>query len=172
MTEPHTPGPRVAICPGSFDPLTIGHVDLVRRARGLFDRVIVAILVNEEKRPLLPQEERVSLARAVFADLPGVEVETFDGLLADYAARRDASAVVRGLRSAADFDYELPMALMNRRLQPSHDTVFLAPAPDLAYVSSRLVKEIWRLGGDVSGLVPAPVAERLRARRPGAAAAR
>lgn len=163
---------RLAICPGSFDPLTLGHEDLVRRAARLFDHVVVAILVNEEKTPLFPQQERVSLARAVFGDLPGVEVDTFDGLLVDYVARRGAAAVVRGVRSGADFEYELPMALVNKRLQAAHETVFLAPAADLAYVSSRLVKEVWRLGGDVSGLVPGPVAERLRARRAGLAAAR
>jgi pantetheine-phosphate adenylyltransferase len=156
---------RLAICPGSFDPVTLGHVDLVRRATLLFDRVIVAILVNEQKTPLLPQAERLELARAVFADVPGVEVETFDGLLVEYGARRGASAIVRGLRSAADVDYELPMTLMNRHLRPSLETVFLPTAVELGHISSRLVKEVWRLGGDIRGLVPPLVEARLRDRR-------
>jgi pantetheine-phosphate adenylyltransferase len=164
----HTTRPRLAICPGSFDPLTLGHVDLVRRAAQLFDHVVVAILVNDQKTPLLPQAERVELARAVFADLPGVEVDTFDGLLVDYAARRGAVTLVRGLRSAADVEYELPMTLMNRHLRPSVDTVFLPTAVELGHISSRLVKEVWRLGGDISGLVPTVVEARLRERRVGA----
>jgi pantetheine-phosphate adenylyltransferase len=156
---------RVAVCPGSFDPLTVGHVDLVRRASRLFDTVVVAILTNAGKTPLLPQDERVALAREAFGDLPGVEVDTFDGLLVDYAARRGAVTVVRGLRSAADVDYEWPMTLMNRHLRPSLDTVFLPTAAAVAHVSSTLVKEVWRLGGDVHGLVPPVVEARLRALR-------
>jgi pantetheine-phosphate adenylyltransferase len=164
----HATRPRLAICPGSFDPLTLGHVDLVRRAAQLFDHVVVAILVNEQKTPLLPQAERVELAREVFADLPGVEVDTFDGLLVDYAARRGAATLVRGLRSASDVEYELPMTLMNRHLRPSVDTVFLPTAVELGHISSRLVKEVWRLGGDIGGLVPKVVEARLRERRVGA----
>lgn len=158
-------GGRLAICPGSFDPLTLGHVDLVRRAALLFDRVVVAILVNDQKTPLLPQAERVELAREVFAEVPGVEVDPFDGLLVDFAARRGAVAIVRGLRSAADVEYELPMTLMNRHLRPSLETVFLPTAVELCHISSRLVKEVWRLGGDISGLVPSAVEARLRDRR-------
>jgi pantetheine-phosphate adenylyltransferase len=156
---------RTAICPGSFDPITLGHVDLVRRAGTLFDRVIVAILVNEQKTPLLPTGDRLSLARAVFASGAAVEVDTFTGLLVDYARQRGACAVVRGLRSAADYDYETPMALMNRRLSGDLETVFLLPAPDVGAISSRLVKEIWRLGGDISGLVPPQVELHMRALR-------
>ncbi len=156
---------RVAVCPGSFDPLTAGHVDLVARAVRLFDRVIVAVLVNDEKAPLMPQAERVALAREVFAHLPGVEVETFDGLLVDYASRRGAVAIVRGLRSAADADYELPMSLMNQHLRPELETVFLPTAASVAHISSRLVKEVWRLGGEIGGLVPPVVEARLRAMR-------
>jgi pantetheine-phosphate adenylyltransferase len=156
---------RLAICPGSFDPLTLGHVDLVHRAALLFDRVVVAILVNDEKTPLLPQSERVELARVVFADVSGVEVETFDGLLVDYASRRGAVAIVRGLRSATDVEYEWPMTLMNRQLQPSLETVFLPTAVELGHISSRLVKEVWRLGGDIRGFVPSAVEARLRERR-------
>jgi len=158
-------GERVAICPGSFDPLTVGHVDLVRRASQLFDRVVVSILVNDQKTPLLPQAERVELARAVFAELTRVEVETFDGLLVEYASRRGAVAIVRGLRNATDVEYELPMTLMNRHLRPSLETVLLPIAIELGHVSSRLVKEVWRLGGDLRGLVPPLVEARLRDRR-------
>jgi pantetheine-phosphate adenylyltransferase len=156
---------RLAICPGSFDPLTVGHVDLVERAAALFDRVVVAILVNSDKSPLFTQDERVAIVREVFAAVKNVEVEAFDGLLVEYADRRGAVAIVRGLRSATDTDYELSMSLMNRHLKPSVDTVFLPTAASVAHVSSRLVKEVWRLGGDVDGLVPPAVEARLRAMR-------
>jgi pantetheine-phosphate adenylyltransferase len=156
---------RLAICPGSFDPLTVGHVDLVERAAALFDRVVVAILVNSDKSPLFTQDERVAIVREVFAAVKNVEVEAFDGLLVEYADRRGAVAIVRGLRSATDTDYELSMSLMNRHLKPSVDTVFLPTAASVAHVSSRLVKEVWRLGGDVGGLVPPAVEARLRAMR-------
>ena len=152
---------RTAVCPGSFDPVTNGHIDLIGRAAGLFDRVVVAILVNEQKRPLLDPDTRVALVRRAIAELANVEVATFGGLLVEYAAAQGATAVVRGLRSGADFDYEWPMTVMNRTLAPSIETVFLVPAPDVAAISSSLVKEIWRLGGDISGLVPASVAEHL-----------
>ena len=127
--------------------------------------MIVAILVNSEKAPLLMQDERMALAREVFAPLERVEVETFDGLLVDYATRRGALAIVRGLRSATDTDYELSMSLMNRHLRPSIDTVFLPTAASVSHISSRLVKEVWRLGADVGGLVPPVVEARLRAMR-------
>jgi pantetheine-phosphate adenylyltransferase len=156
---------RLAICPGSFDPLTVGHVDLVERAAALFDRVVVAILVNSDKSPLFTQAERVAIVREVFASVNNVDVEAFDGLLVDYADRRGAVAIVRGLRSATDTDYELSMSLMNRHLKPSVDTVFLPTAASVAHVSSRLVKEVWRLGGEVRGLVPPAVEARLRAMR-------
>ena len=156
---------RLAICPGSFDPLTVGHVDLVERAAALFDRVVVAILVNSDKSPLFTQAERVAIVREVFAPVKNVDVEAFDGLLVDYADRRGAVAIVRGLRSATDTDYELSMSLMNRHLKPSVDSVFLPTAASVAHVSSRLVKEVWRLGGDVRGLVPPAVEARLRAMR-------
>ena len=157
-----SPKARVAICPGSFDPLTNGHVDLIQRAARLFDRVVVAVLVNEQKTPLLPRDDRVRLAQTVFAGLDGLTVESFEGLLTEFAAARNASAIVRGLRSAADFDYEWPMTVMNRRLRPEIETVFLVPSPEVGAISSRLVKEIWRLGGDISGLVPHAVLERMR----------
>jgi pantetheine-phosphate adenylyltransferase len=156
---------RLAICPGSFDPLTVGHVDLVQRAAALFDRVVVAILVNSDKSPLFTQAERVAIVREVFAPVTNVDVEAFDGLLVEYADRRGAVAIVRGLRSATDTDYELSMSLMNRHLKPSVDTVFLPTAASVAHVSSRLVKEVWRLGGEVRGLVPPAVEARLRTMR-------
>ena len=154
---------RIAVCPGSFDPLTNGHVDLVTRAARLFDRVVVAILVNEQKTALLSETERLALAREVFAGERRVRVDTFDGLLVDFAGRVGATAIVRGLRSAADFQDEWPMAVTNRHLRPGVETVFLVPAPEVSAISSRLVKEIWRLGGDISGLVPVPVEAHMRA---------
>jgi pantetheine-phosphate adenylyltransferase len=157
--------PRLAICPGSFDPPTNGHVDMVQRAARLFDRVVVAVLVNVQKTPLFTADERVALLREVLADVPGVEVDTFDGLLVDYAARRGAAAIVRGLRAVSDFEYEYQMALMNRRLDGRVETVFMMPAEQYAYTSSRLVKEVFMLGGSVQGLVPAAVEARLRAKR-------
>ena len=152
---------RVAVYPGSFDPLTNGHVDIIQRGARLFDRIVIAILVNLGKSPLLSIEERVQLAREVFRDQPNVEVDTFEGLLVDYAQRRAAHVIVRGLRVISDFEYELQMALMNRRLNPDLETVFMMPAEPYTYVSSRLVKEVVALGGSVSGLVPEVVEARL-----------
>jgi pantetheine-phosphate adenylyltransferase len=152
----------IAIYPGSFDPLTNGHVDIIQRGSRLFDRIVVAVLINLEKSPLFTVPERVSIAREVFRGWDNVEVDTFDGLLVEYAHRKDASVIVRGLRAVSDFEYELQMALMNRRLQPDVETVFMMPAEPYTYVSSRLVKEVVALGGSVHGLVPALVEERLR----------
>ena len=157
--------PRVAVYPGSFDPLTNGHVDIIERGARLFDRIIVAILRNAQKQPLFSVEERIGLLRDAFKDEPKVEIDTFEGLLVDYAARRDVNVIVRGLRAVADFDYELQMALMNRHLNPGVETVFMMPAEQYAYVSSRLVKEVAALGGSVSGLVPVNVASRLNIKR-------
>jgi pantetheine-phosphate adenylyltransferase len=162
--------PRVAVYPGSFDPLTNGHVDIIRRSRRLFDRVIVAILVNEEKRPLFSVAERVAMAREALAGEAGVEVDRFDGLLVDYVAGRGAGAVVRGLRAVSDFEYEYQMALMNRRLDGQVETVFMMPAEQYVYISSRLVKEVCMLGGTVRGLVPPVVEQRLRDKRAAGAA--
>jgi pantetheine-phosphate adenylyltransferase len=161
MTQPS----RVAIFPGSFDPFTVGHVDILDRAARLFDRVIVGVLVNADKRPMFSADERVAIIREVITGRPGLEVEAFDGLLADLARRRGASAVVRGLRNAADFDYEQPMALMNRHLVSSLETVFLVPDGRVAHVSARLVRDIAANGGSVAGLVPPGVEARLAARR-------
>lgn len=154
--------PTLAVYPGSFDPLTNGHVDIITRGARLFDRIVVAILINSEKSPLFTMDERVELAREVFKDIPNVEVDTFDGLLVDYVNRRGAQVIVRGLRAISDFEFEFQMALMNRRLNGRIETIFLMPAEQYTYTSSRLIKEVCRLGGDVHGLVPATVEERLR----------
>ena len=153
---------RLAVYPGSFDPLTNGHVDIITRGVRLFDRIVVAILVNLDKAPLFTASERVEMARDVFSDQPNVEVDTFEGLLVDYARHREASVIVRGLRAISDFEYESQMALMNRRLNSTIETVFMMPAEPYTYVSSRLVKEVFALGGSVDGLVPSPVEVHLR----------
>ena len=157
--------PTVAVYPGSFDPLTNGHVDIILRGARLFDRIIVAILVNAEKLPLFSIDERIEIARAVFTDHANVEVDTFDGLLVDYIERRQAQVIVRGLRAVSDFEFEFQMALMNRRLNPQFETVFMMPAEQYTYISSRLIKEVFALGGRVHGLVPDMVEERLRVKR-------
>jgi pantetheine-phosphate adenylyltransferase len=153
---------RVAIYPGSFDPLTNGHVDIIERGARIFDVIVVAILVNAEKSPLFSKQERVAIVKEVFKGRPNVEVDTFDGLLVDYAARRQAQVIVRGLRAVSDFEVEFQMALMNRRLDPNIETVFMMPAEQYSYISSRLIKEVFSLGGRVHGLVPDCVEQRLR----------
>lgn len=158
-------GGVIAIYPGSFDPLTNGHVDIIERGARLFDRIIVGVLINLEKAPLFTVPERVAIARTVFRDWTNVEVDTFDGLLVDYARRKNATVIVRGLRAISDFEYEMQMALMNRRLNADVETVFMMPAEPYTYVSSRLVKEVVALGGTVSGLVPRVVEERLREKK-------
>ena len=155
----------VAIYPGSFDPLTNGHVDIIQRGARLFDRIIVAMLINMDKSPLFTLPERVEITREVFHDSANVEVDTFDGLLVDYARRRRATVIVRGLRAISDFEFEMQMALMNRRLNPDVETAFMMPAEQYTYVSSRLVKEIVALGGSVAGLVPPTVERRLREKK-------
>jgi pantetheine-phosphate adenylyltransferase len=154
--------PTLAVYPGSFDPLTNGHVDIITRGARLFDRIVVAMLVNAEKSPLFSMTERVEIAREVFKHQVNVEVDTFDGLLVDYVARRQAQVIVRGLRAISDFEFEFQMALMNRRLQPAIETIFMMPAEQYTYISSRLIKEVFSLGGRVEGLVPALVEARLR----------
>ena len=153
-----------AIYPGSFDPVTNGHLDLIERASRLFGRLIVALLLNPEKDPLFTVEERVEMLRQVCARLPNVEIDTFDGLLVDYARRQGARVLLRGIRAVSDYEYELQMALMNRNLQPDIETVFMLPAEAYSYVSSRLVKEVARLGGSIKDLVPGTVSERIRAK--------
>ncbi|MFI5005902.1 MAG: pantetheine-phosphate adenylyltransferase [Solirubrobacterales bacterium] len=151
-----------ALFPGSFDPITNGHLDIVERGLSVFKEVVIAILVNSEKRPLFTVEERVKTIRQVFRGNKRVRVDTFSGLLVDYAERAGAAVIIRGLRAISDFEYEFQMALMNRRLNPKVETVFMMPAESYSYVSSRLVKEVFRLGGRVSDLVPPAVEKRLR----------
>ena len=158
-------GGVIAIYPGSFDPLTNGHVDIIERGARLFDRIVVGVLINLEKSPLFTVPERVDIARRVFRDYTNVEVDTFDGLLVDYARRKHATVIVRGLRAISDFEYEMQMALMNRRLNADVETVFMMPAEPYTYLSSRLVKEVVALGGTVTGLVPRVVEERLREKK-------
>lgn len=160
MTTPKAP--RVAIYPGSFDPLTSGHVDIIERGSRIFDQIIVAILVNVEKAPLFSESERVAIIQHVFKDAGNVKVDTFNGLLVDYAKQKQASVLVRGLRAVSDFEYEFQMALMNRHLDPALETVFMMPAEQYTYISSRLIKEVFTLGGEITGLVPPIVEEKLR----------
>jgi len=156
---------RLALYPGSFDPLTNGHVDIIERGARLFDRVVVSILLNSGKQPLFSVDERVAIVRDVFKGRDNIEVDTFAGLLVDYAHERRASVIVRGLRAVADFEFELQMALMNRHLSADLETIFMMPAEQYTYVSSRLIKEIAALGGSLRGLVPPVVEARLAARR-------
>jgi pantetheine-phosphate adenylyltransferase len=157
MTPEGLPNGRLAIFPGSFDPITNGHVDIVLRSAHLFERILVAVLVNQAKEAFFTADERVQIIRDVFREYPNVEVDTFDGLLVDYARRRRASAIVRGIRAVSDYEYEFQMALMNRHLEPSLETVFMMPAEQYTYLSSRLIKEVFGLGADVGGLVPPAV---------------
>ena len=158
---------RTALYPGSFDPLTNGHLDLIARGARLFRHLIVAVLRNTQKQPLFSVEERLGMMREVCGAFPNVEVDSFDGLLVDYAARRQATAILRGIRAISDYEVELQMAHVNRRLRPETETIFLLANEQYAFVSSRMIKEIIMLGGDVSQFVPAPVLERLRAKLPG-----
>jgi pantetheine-phosphate adenylyltransferase len=163
---------RIAVYPGTFDPVTFGHLDLVERGRKHVDKLILSILRNEDKKTLFTVDERAAFLRQAVAPWDNVVVDAFDGLLVDYAKRTGASLILRGLRAVSDFEYELQMAMMNRRLAPDLETAFLMPNEAFSYVSSRLVREVARLGGDVSGLVPPAVAKALgekygRGSRPG-----
>ncbi|HEX9343471.1 MAG TPA: pantetheine-phosphate adenylyltransferase [Actinomycetota bacterium] len=153
----------IACCPGTYDPVTNGHLDIVARAAGVFDRVIVAVLLNPAKQPMFTVEERIAMLKEATADLPGVEVDTFSGLLVDFARARSVTAIVKGLRAVSDFDYELQMAQMNLRLS-GIETMFMTTNPKWSYLSSSLVKDVARHGGDVGGLVPEVVLARLRER--------
>jgi pantetheine-phosphate adenylyltransferase len=150
-----------AVYPGSFDPFHLGHLDIVRRAVTVFPRVIVAVLENTDKTALLPPETRVELIRATLRGMPGVEVTSFSGLLVDFMKQTQARVILRGMRAVSDFEYEFQIALMNRRLWHLAETVFLTPNEEFTYLSGRVVREIWHLGGDVSGLVPEPVRQAL-----------
>jgi pantetheine-phosphate adenylyltransferase len=154
----------LAIYPGSFDPITNGHLDLIQRGARMFGRLIVAILRNESKAPMFSVEERMEMLREVVAKYPNVEVDSFDGLLVDYAARRSATVLLRGIRAISDYEYELQMALMNRRLRPDIETIFMMANEAYSFISSRLVKEVGHLGGNISGLVPASVETRVTQR--------
>jgi len=145
---------RTAIYPGSFDPLTNGHLDVIERAARLFDRVVVAVAKNDSKHPLFTLSERLALVKAAVNHLPHVEADSFEGLLIEYVARRKAQAVVRGLRAVSDFEFEFQLALMNRKLNDNFETIFMMPKDTYTFLSSRIVKEIAKLGGDVSSFVP------------------
>lgn len=165
--SPDAPGAamnRIAIYPGSFDPLTNGHYDVIQRSLALFDRLVIAVASNIRKQPLFPLDERIALIREIVGPDPRIEVDTFEGLLVEYAKTKGAVALVRGLRAVADFEYEFEMASMNRRLAPNVETVFLMTHENYFYVSSHLVKEVAALGGDITAFVPPLVAERLKGR--------
>ena len=163
MTSAHTK-PVTAIYPGSFDPVTNGHLDLIARAARIFDRLIVAVTHNLEKDSLFAVEERVEMLEAVTFDWKSVEVEVFEGLLVDFACAKQAHVILRGIRAVSDYEYELQMAMMNRKIEPQIETVFMLPGEAYSFISSRLVKELARLGGPIKDFVPALVEERLRAK--------
>ena len=145
---------KIAICPGSFDPVTLGHLDIIARASGLFDKVIVAVLCNSAKNPSFTVEERMDLLRQVTADFKNVEIDSFNGLLVDYAREKGAVAVVKGLRAVSDFEYEFQMSMINKKLYPEVETVYLNTSQDYMYLSSSVVKQIASFGGDISNFVP------------------
>jgi pantetheine-phosphate adenylyltransferase len=155
-------GPLVAIYPGSFDPVTNGHLDLIRRAVKLVDRLIIAVLNNTSKQPLFSVEARKSMLGEATTGLPNVEVDSFDGLLVDYAEQRGAQAILRGIRAISDYESEMQMALLNRHLRPGTETIFLMSAEEFSFLSSRMIKEVIKLGGDVSPFVPPAVWQRLK----------
>jgi pantetheine-phosphate adenylyltransferase len=161
---PEKPPPVIAIYPGSFDPITNGHLDLIQRGSRMFDRLIVAILRNDAKKPLFTVEERKEMLCEVLHVYPHVEIDSFDGLLVDYASARQATVLLRGIRAISDYEYELQMALMNRRLRPEIETVFMMANEAYSFISSRLVKEVFSLGGNIAGLVPPSVEARLNTR--------
>ena len=150
-----------AICPGSFDPVTRGHVDIIKRASAMFDYVIVAVMVNPNKKPSFTIEERIKLLGLAISELDNVEIVSFDGLLADYARERKASAIVKGLRAMSDFEYEFQMALANKKLNKDLETVFFTTSAENMYLSSSMVKQISRFGGDISGFVPECIHEEI-----------
>ena len=155
---------KIAIYPGSFDPVTLGHLDIIRRASIMFDRLIVAVMHNQNKKPAFSAEERVEFLKRTTADLPNVEVESFDGLLADYAKQKNACAIVKGLRAVSDFEYEFQMAQANRKLCYKAETIFLTSKSEYTYLSSSMVKQIAMFGGDISDFVPECILDRINER--------
>ena len=155
---------KIAVCPGSFDPITLGHLDIIQRAALMFDKVIVAVLVNPGKNPSFTADERIEMIRRAVAGIPNVEAECFDGLLAEYVRMRNAHTIVQGLRAVTDFEYEFQMALINRKLNPDADTVFLTTSSQHMYLSSSMVKSIAQFGGDISDFVPACICDEISER--------
>ncbi len=152
---------KIAICPGSFDPVTLGHLDIISRASGLFDKVIVAVLCNMDKNPSFTVQERIELLRQVTAQYPNVEIDSFSGLLVDYAKEKGAVAVVKGLRAVSDFEYEFQMSMINKKLYPQVETVYLNTSQDYMYLSSSVVKQIASFGGDISMFVPEAIHDKI-----------
>ncbi len=152
---------KTAVYPGSFDPITNGHLDIVERSAEIFDNLIIAVFINPNKKPLFTVEERVEMIREVTRHLPNVQVDSFEGLLGDYARQRSAKVIIRGLRAVSDFEYEFQMALMNRKLNPNVETIFMSSSSKNIYISSTIIKEVSSLGGSISGLVPRVVENRL-----------
>ena len=152
----------IAVFPGSFDPVTTGHMDLIRRGAGMFDSLVLGVLINSAKTPLFTVEERVEMLQELTADLQNVSVKAFDGLLVDFVKQEQAQVIVRGLRTSVDFEYELPLAQTNYKLNENADTVFLATAPEYSYISSSAVKELLRYEGDISNMVPEGVKKRIQ----------
>lgn len=152
---------KTVICPGSFDPVTLGHLDIITRASKMFDRVVVAVLVNSSKTPTFSTEERIELLNAAVGDLPNVEIVSFEGLLAEYCKSCGISTIVKGLRAVSDFEYEFQMAIANKKLSPSLETIFLTADADSTFLSSSMVREICSMGGDISNFVPACVHDRI-----------
>lgn len=155
---------NLAIYPGTFDPVTNGHLDIIQRGAEIFERIIVAVASNQNKKPLFALEERVEMLQKTSAKYKGVSVESFDGLLVDYARNKGAKVIIRGLRAVSDFEYEFQLALMNRKLNPDLDTFFVMPSEKYVYLNSSLIKEISRMGGDISSLVPEEVLNKLKAK--------
>jgi len=153
---------KIAVCPGSFDPVTLGHIDIIRRSAGIFDKVIVVVMGNSSKHPMFSQEERVEMIRRATTDISGVEVEYYNGLLVEFARDHGAAVIVKGLRAMSDFEYEFQMALTNRRLNPDLETVFLNTTAEYMFLSSSLVKQVGILGGDFGGFVPQCIEEDIR----------
>lgn len=153
---------KTAIYPGSFDPVTNGHLDIIHRSAEIFDHLIVAVSINHSKKPLFSVEERIHLIEKVTKDINNIEIVTFDGLLADYAKKRDAKVIIKGLRAVSDFEYEFQMALLNKSLNPDTETLFMATSQNYSFLSSSIVKEIGALGGDLNGLVPEPIIDEIK----------